>query len=247
LRDKERLRERIVELESELRLVLEESGRKPSEAAEADAARQAFEDLLAMQSGEGRNPERLRSLIKHLAHIDGRAAKYFIALFQNSKDVKGEEKKVAMKLALMSGGPDAADFILQLLTNPTIDSTFREQLLSELIPNGGSFFSIRRLPVSESLASTALQLVQSTNVADRHAGANLLGGVRSPAARGELIRLLQDSDSDIREMAAQSLGRVGDQSTKKILESYAAQTTDVKLQKAAAEAIRQLDQGDGGR
>src|SRR5438105_1523572 len=81
------------------------------------------------------------------------------------------EMKVTLQLALVSGGPEAADFIQQLLTDATLEPSLRDRLLSELSPHGGSFFSIRRLPVSESLGSTAMLLVHSDNPTERRAGA----------------------------------------------------------------------------
>lgn len=241
--DRTRLRERILELETQLRAAREESAKKPSSEADVDIARRAFEDLLSMESGEDRNPERLRSLIDHLARVTERSAAYFIGRFRSATEAKDDDvrKKIAMQLALMSGGPDAADFVQQLLTDPTLDVNLRNQLLSELTSSGGSLFSIRRLPVGESLASTAMLMIHSDKLDDRRAGASLLGGVRSSASRGELIRLLQDSDGNVRESAARSLGMVGDQTTKKILETYAAQTQDPGLRKAAAAAIQEID------
>jgi hypothetical protein len=45
----------------------------------------------------------------------------------------------------------------------------------------------------------------------------------------------------VKEAAVRSLGFVGDPTTRKILDTYAAQAADPFLQKAAA--IRDLDQG----
>jgi len=241
--ERTRLRERILELESQLRIAREESARKPPSEAEAEIARRAFEDLLSMESGDDRNPERLRSLIEDLARVSERSAAYFIARFRSATDAKDDDvrKKISMQLALMSGGPDAADFVQQLLTDPTLEAGLRERLLSELASRGDGLFSIRRLPAGESLASTAMLMIHSDKLDDRRAGANLLGGIRSSASRAELIRLLQDSDGNVRESAARSLGIVGDQTTKKILETYAAQTEDAGLRKAAAAAIREID------
>jgi len=238
-----RLRRRILELETQLRVAREEAARTPSSEADADIARRAFEDLLWMETGEGRNPERLRSLIDHLARISERTAAFFIALFRSASESKddGAQKRIALQLALMSGGPDAADFVQQLLMDPTLDAGLRDQLLSELSSRGDGLFSIHRLPVGESLASTAMLMIHSAKPDERRAGASLLGGVRSSASRGELIRLLQDSDGNVRESAARSLGIVGDQTTKTILETYAAQTQDAGLRTAAASAIREID------
>src|SRR5258708_5091615 len=111
--ERTRLRERILELESQLRIAREESSRKPSAEADADIARRAFEDLLSMESGEDRNPERLRSLIEDLARVTERSAAYFIARFRSAPDGKDDDvrKKIALQLAPMTGGPAAPDFL----------------------------------------------------------------------------------------------------------------------------------------
>lgn len=243
-RDQELLRRRIADLETALRTVHEESGKGPPPASLEEVARLAFEDLLAMEKGDDQHPDLLRSLIDRLARVDERTAKHFIARMRGAPDGKGsdDERKVAMQLVLLSGGPDAAEFIRRTLADPETDADTRERLLRELGPGrNSSFFSIRRLPVHDALAASALQMAQSPDVRERIAGANLLGGVRTPASRGELLRLLGDADSDARETAARSLGRVGDPTSRKILETYAAQTHDEGLRKAATAAILELD------
>jgi len=85
-------------------------------------------------------------------------------------------------------------------------------------------------------------MVHSAESSERNAAASQLGGVRSDESRSELVRLLQDSQSDVREGAARSLGMIGDASTRKILETYAAQTRDDGLRHAAMEAMKVLDQ-----
>jgi hypothetical protein len=241
--DREKLRERILDLEAQLRIDREESGKKVEKEAGPELARQAYEDLLAMETGDFHDPERLRSLIASLSRIDPNLARHFIDRFQKARTAGGSEteKFVAIQLALMSGGPDAADFVEKLLADPGIDASLRSKILSEVSPTGGAFFSIRRLPVSDSLGSTAMTLVRSANPEERRGGAGLLGGLHTAGSRVELTRLLEDPDPAVKQVAIRSLGFVGDQATRKILEPYAAQSADPSLQKAAATAIRELD------
>jgi hypothetical protein len=240
-RTRETMSRRIADLEAELRRVREEPVRKTTDSL--TASRLAFEDLLAMESGGDWNPERLRSLIDHLAKVDESCARHFIEMFRSTLTEEGrnKEQEVALKLALMSGGPDAAAFLEQALNDPSLAPAVKERLLSELAPGGDNFFSVRRTPVGDSLATTAVRLVHSDNSKERTAGVTLLGGVRSESSRGELIRLLEDSDPGVRQGAARSLGMVGDQTSRRVLESYAVQTGDPGLQKAAAAALQELD------
>lgn len=243
---RDKLRERVVELEAEVRLLREETG-KPSTAGGGpggEVAKQAYDDMLALASGELSDPERLRSLIIRLSQLDPKLARFFIDKYRAAAGAGGSENErfVAMQLAAMSGGPEAADFVQQLLNDPSLSANLRTRLLTELSPPGTGFFSIKRLPVGESLRATAMTLVRSEKPDERRGGAGLLGGTPTPAARVELARLLAaDTDSTVRQVAARSLGLIGDASSRKLLETYAAQTTDVWLQKAAAAAIKDYD------
>jgi hypothetical protein len=240
----ELLAKRVVDLEAELRAIREETPRKPAPVTDGEVERQAFEDLLAMESGKDRNPDQLRTLIHHLAALEERSARYFVAMFRSSRARTGVEKeqKLALQLTLLSGGPDAAELIQELLSDPAPDDSIRKELISQLSPKGGQFFSVRRVPVGADLASSALGLTRSTDATERMAGVHLLGGVRSDTSRDELVRLLNDRDSDVRVAAARSLGLVGDSSARKVLEACVAQSEDSNLQEAAASALKDFDQ-----
>jgi hypothetical protein len=159
----------VVEFELELHITREDSGKKSTVVSGSELARRTFEDLFAMESGEDWDAERLRSLIDHLSRLDSKVARHFIERFGNARAANGSdnEKKVALQLALMSGGPEATEFIQELLTDATLDPSLRVRLLSEPNPHGGSFFSIQRLPVSETLGSTAMLLVHSEDPTER--------------------------------------------------------------------------------
>ena len=242
--DGEKLRERVVELENDLRIAREQSGKGSAPAPGADAARRAFEEMLALETGNFDDPEQIRTLIESLSRLDLRLARDFVERFHNAAEGEGgkNERFVSARLALMCGGPDAANFLQKFLNDPSMDAKLRARVLDELAPTGGGFFSIRRLPVSESLGTTAMTLVRSDNVDDRRGGAGLLGGLATSASRVELTRLLADPDNSVKYVAVRSLGLVGDQTTRKLLEPYAAQSADPSLRKLAAAAIKDLEQ-----
>jgi HEAT repeat protein len=204
-----------------------------------------FDDFLAMEKDAANDPERLRALFAGLAQLDAASAKIFIDRYRKmgAEADKQTDKFVAIQLALVSGGPDAAQFLQTLLQDQSLDPDLRSKVLSEIGPYGVGLFSIRRLPVDDSLGSTALTLVHSNIAAERRAGAGLLGGVATPASRLELERMLtQDSDGLVKLAAVRSLGLVGDPSSRRLLEPLAADGKDPALQHAAAAAIKQLDQ-----
>jgi hypothetical protein len=240
-----RLRERIRTLEVEVQTLREIP---PAAAGKggAEVAERVFEDLLAIEKGGIDDPERLRSLFSGLPQLDASSAKVFIDRYRRALAGKDSDKDriVAIQLALMSGGPDAAQFLQTLLRDSSLDPGLRDEVLNEVGATGGGLFSIRRLPVDESLGSTAMTLARSEKTEERRAGAGLLGGVTTPGSRLELERLLtQDPNPAVKTVAARSLGLVGDPSTRKLLEPLAAQTADPGLQKAAQAAIKELDRG----
>jgi HEAT repeat protein len=241
-----RLRERIRTLEVELQTLRENPPAAAAGKGGADVAERVFEDLLAIEKGGIDDPERLRSLFSGLPQLDASSAKIFIDRYRRAQPGKESDtdRLVAIQLALMSGGPDATQFLQTLLRDSSLDPGLRSQVLGEVGATGGGLFSIRRLPVDESLGSTAMTLARSEKGEERRAGAGLLGGVATTASRLELERMLtQDPDPAVKMVAARSLGLVGDPSTRKLLEPLAAQTADPGLQKAAQSAIKELDRG----
>jgi len=89
--------------------------------------------------------------------------------------------------------PGGRTFIPGVLSDPRLKPELRSKGLVESGSTSVSFSSIKRLPVDESLGSSAMRLVRSTPAGDRRAGAGLLGGVSTTASRGERIPLLGDS------------------------------------------------------
>jgi HEAT repeat protein len=158
---------------------------------------------------------------------------------------------VALELILASGGPAAAEFVNLLLHDPALDPSLREDLLHELSGMGGGFFSIRQLPLTEALTSTALVLTKSAKEQDRQGGAGLLGGVRTEASRTELRRLMEhDPNMGVRTAAAMSLGHDGDPSTQTFLENFWVSKSSTlqgqegaRLSKAIEGALKELAEG----
>ncbi len=238
------LQDRIRALETELQVLRESPEKRPSNAGDKDLADRLYKDFVALQSGENRGPEHLRSVLSGLAQLDPSLVRHFIDCYRKAQTPESTEnqKFVAVQLALMSGGGEAADFINQLLKDSTLDAGLRQRVLGEI--GGSGLFSIRRLPVGEALGATAMTLTRSEKPDDRKAGAALLAGMPAAGSRLELTRLLtQDPDPGVKAVAIRSLGSVGDPSTRLLLESYATQTSDDRLRKAAAAALQDIDKG----
>jgi hypothetical protein len=251
-----RLNLRIHDLESEIRSDRERASQPPPADNSREFAALVYKDYLDMEKGgasKNPDPERFREFLGRLSRLNQDSAGYFIERFREAG--KGEdhedEKTVAIELTLASGGAAAAEFVNLLLNDPTLEPAHRENLLDELSGMNGGFFSIRRLPVTDALTSTALVLTKSAKEHDRQGGAGLLGGVRTEASRTELRRLIEeDRDLKVKTAAVLSLGHVGDPSTQTFLEklwtSKAAMVTGsdgARLAKAIEGALKELSEG----
>lgn len=218
------LRKRVMELEADLRALQPLARKSPETESSRDFAEHVFEDYLELDSSRSKNPDpdKFRGLLGRLGRLDDKSSEYFIERYRKAKQTEDgqHEKAIALELALASGGPRTAEFVNILLNDPTLEPIFRENLLSEISGMSGSFFSIKRLPVSPGLESTAMTLVRSEKPEERRGAAGLLGGVRNEIARTELRRLVeQDSDLRVKAAAALSLGHVGDVATRTYLET----------------------------
>jgi HEAT repeat protein len=242
--DKVAMAERIRVLEAEVRVLREGNGvtAKAAAAEEADLAERAYRDWIALTTGNIQNSEQLRALFGRLLKLNPTSARTFIDLFRKAPASKSTERQAALQMAMWVGGGETAEFLHVLLKDPSLEPALRTEILNELGATGAGLFSIKRLPVDEALGSTAMTLTRSGKVEERRAGAGLLGGVATPESRLELLRLLnEDPDSGVKTVAIRSLTYVGDLSMRKTLETYAAQSADAGLQKAAAAAIQELE------
>jgi hypothetical protein len=215
------LEARVRELEAEIRGFHGAPAKSDGELTPA-ALEELFKASVALREDKHADPEKARIVMGRLSQLNEKSAAYFIDLYRRSNTEDSEhERPVALELALASGGPAAAEFIQALLKDPTLDPILRANLLLELSGLSGSFFSIRRLPVDESFAGTAMSLSQSDKPEERQAGAGLLGGVPTEASRAELMHLIeQDPETRVKTAAALSLGHVGSASTRTFLEAY---------------------------
>jgi hypothetical protein len=244
-----RLETRIRELEVELKGA-RQAGSTADTGLAAGTLEEVFKTYLEMEGPKRPDPDKFRALLARLGQLDEKSAGHFIDLFRKLTEHK--ERKVAMELALASGGPAAADFVNMLLNDASLDSDLRQNLLRELGGSGDGLFSIRRLPIPEPLNSTAMTLCRSANMEERKAGAGLLGGLRSDIARAELRRLVEeDKDLSVRAAAILSLGHVGDASTRIYLERLGTSPQTAALpgvdanrfREAIESAVTELGQG----
>ena len=215
-----KLEARVRELEAELSTLRSGRAKPGSEPAPAAFAEEIFKGYLELHQSKNPDPEKARTFLARLGQLDEKSAGYFIEQFRKSKGPDSEdEREVAMELALACGGPAVADFVNLLLNDPSVGGDLRGDLLQELSGAGGGLFSIRRLPISDALASTAMTLCRSASSQDRQGAAGLLGGLKSEASRAELRRLVEeDTDLSVRTSAILSLGHVGDRSSQTYLE-----------------------------
>jgi HEAT repeat protein len=233
-----RLETRVRELEEELNAT-RRTAATPDSDLRAAALDEVFATFLDISSLEKPDPEKMRMLLARLGQLHAKSTAYFIDRYRKSRE--GEERTVAMQLALAAGGADAADFIHLLLNDATLDVFTRTELLRELSGDGCGLFSIRRLPISEALGSTAMTLCRSGNTEERAAGAGLLGGLRNAASRAELRRLVaEDTELGVRVTALLSLGHVGDPSTRCYLERLSISPDATRVREAIESALKKL-------
>jgi len=89
---------------------------------------------------------------------------------------------------------------------------------------------------------TVQRELHSSNPAMRYEAARAAGEIVLKAATPDLIQLLNDADSEVRQMAVWSLGQVGGSHARRALQ--ACQTSsDEALRTAAEEALAELDLG----
>ncbi|GAB2682542.1 HEAT repeat domain-containing protein [Thalassiella azotivora] len=116
-------------------------------------------------------------------------------------------------LTLAAGEPDEAREALETLVRldarrwAAVEPTV-EGLLLKL--RGDTHAAVVELLERRGTLATALAATTSRSVVRRAHGAEVLGAAGHPGALPELLRLLQDGDPEVRQVAARALGRVGD-------------------------------------
>lgn len=87
------------------------------------------------------------------------------------------------------------------------------------------------------------QELRSPSAAMRYEAARAAGEIALKAATAELIQLLNDADSEVRQIAVWSLGQVGGTHARRALEACQA-SRDEAMREAAEEALAELDLGN---
>lgn len=204
------LRERVAELE---KLV-------PKPKSKEDKLALAKEMLECLRKGKN-NPESFRRLLQLISELDPAMGPYFLERLADPDETA--DKDPLYDLALASGGPEVADWLLAKLTDSGTPEDVRRRLLRVLGGGSKELFSIRSLPVQGRLADTAFQYASAGNSQERQAGAGLLGGVDTTESRTVLYRLATtDADNTVREQAVRSLGTAGDRETLAWLDTFQA-------------------------
>ncbi len=86
--------------------------------------------------------------------------------------------------------------------------------------------------------------LRSASPAMRYEAARAAGEISLKSAAGQLIRMLNDSDSEVRQMAVWALGQIGGAHARRALEACQS-SDDEALREAAEEALAELDFGTG--
>lgn len=189
----------------------------------------------AMASKEG------PALIKALGSVDeldASTAAYFVERYREGIEDR-ELRDMTLMLILLSGGSDAAAFVVESLGNPATPEAERSSLLRSL---GGAGLPVNgKLPYDPAIARTAEALLASANPLERMGGAGLLGGSDTDDARVRLARMAErDADAGVRAAAIDSLGWTGDRATLSWLKAFPRPNPDTGVGAALTRALAQL-------
>jgi hypothetical protein len=162
-------------------------------------------------------PELLKAL-GSVDELDESTAAYFVERYREGIE-NAELRNMTLLLIQLSGGPDAAAFVVDRLRDPATPAAERDSLLHHL--SGTGIPENRKLPYAGPVATAAETLLASPRPLDRMGGAGLLGGNDSDDARVRLLRLTRaDPDPQVRAAALASLGWVGDRATYEQLRAF---------------------------
>lgn len=234
------LRRQVEELRRESRLAFERLPHPDGDPAGAESRRERAKSIFetfrrAFVDKEG--PELLKAL-GSVDELDESMAAFFVERHRAGIE-NAELRNMNLLLIHLSGGPDAAAFVVDLLRDPAAPADQRSSLLQHL--SGTGIPENRKLPYAGDLAATAETLLASKEAADRRGGAGLLGGNDSDASRVRLLRMAQsDPDAGVRAAALSSLGWVGDRADYERLKAWKAPAGSEKtaLERALAQLKR---------
>lgn len=179
----------------------------------AERAAELYE-LFARTMNNKRKPrdEDLVEALSRLKELTPEMASWFAARYRESKD------EAAMMLTLLSGGPDAGDFILELATDPSTPQPHRNQVLRSLA-------GIEEMPskcqAGDRLLAWARESVRSEDAMVRAAAAGAFGRAQGAVETATLRTLAESDPAEMVQRAALiALGRTGDRETLDYLKTY---------------------------
>jgi hypothetical protein len=216
-------------------------GPYPGRAGPPPPARERAESIFetfrrAFVDKEG--PELLKAL-GSVDELDESMAAFFVERHRAGIE-NAELRNMNLLLIHLSGGPQAASFVVDFLRDPAVPAAERNSLLHNL--SGTGLPELRKLPYEGALAATTETLLASKVPAERMGGAGLLGGSPDDGARVRLLRLAEsDPDAGVRSSALASLGWTGDRATYERLKSWKAEGGEKSaLERALAQLKRRF-------
>jgi hypothetical protein len=198
-------REEIRRLKAELEAL---KAPAPAAAVNKDRTAQAkeiYELFLRNKNNQGTPDERLE-MLRRLSELDHDMAAWFVAQYRRSQ--ASDEKELAFILTVLSGGPDASRFVVEMAADPAYDAKNRRQLLRTL---AGLDDMPARVTAEPSLTKMGLEWVRSAQGDERAAGAGILG-LGGTSDGPVILRTLADTDASdqVRAAAILSIGKIGD-------------------------------------
>jgi len=198
----------------------------PGKKSDEEKIAVAKEMMECLRKGRS-NAEAMRQLFKLLAEIDPAMAPYFLERLADPAETA--DKDPLCDLAIGSGGPVVADWLLAKLTDTGTPNDMRERILYVLGGGSRKLFPSLNVPVQGRLADTAFQYAATGDTRERQAGAGLLGAVDTTESRTVLYRLAAtDTEFRVREEAIHSLGTAGDRETLVWLDTFQTTIRDLE-------------------
>ncbi len=166
-------------------------------------------------AGAEAEDQAMSEVTRRIAGANPLAAHEMICRFYAAR--REESRKAALLLALRCGGPEAGQFLGELLEGGPIHQEERHLALRAL----PFLESSHRLVIDEALAERAYAMTRSADLDERKGGAGLLGTQDTPRARERLMEMAEaDPEPSVRTAALRMLGQNGDQTTLAYLKAY---------------------------